>query len=147
MDKALVVAQANQKQLPLLGNHSLYTYKTIKRGQNAIAGLVLPSPWLNDPTVDTDFALATQKYWGGQVNWRTAMAYDATEAIAQGLQTASTRSQLQSTLIQAEFIVDGATGRFQFERGDRLGQVQLAYIKKSAGKSARYNFSPLKIPN
>ena len=147
MDKAIAIAQANQQRLPLLGNHSLYTYKTIAKGEDAIAGMVIPAPWMGELTTNSDFVQTSQEYWGGSVNWRTAMAYDATGAIIQGLQGSSTRSQLQSILTQPEFIVDGATGRFQFEKGDRLGQVQLAHIKKSEENPARYNFAPLDLQN
>ena len=119
MDKAIAVARANQQQLPLLGNHSLYNHKTIELGGDAIAGMVIPSPWLSS-TVDNDFPQVAMQYWGGQVNWRTAMAYDAVEAIAQGLKQSNNRQELQLALTQPDFSVDGATGKFKFEQGESL---------------------------
>ncbi len=145
MDRAIAIARANQQQLPLLGNHSLYTYETIESGQNAIAGMVIPSPWLSDDSDGSSFTQTAMQYWGGKVNWRTAMAYDAVGAITQGLQQSSDRSSLHSVLTQSNFSVNGATGKFHFQQGDRLGQVQLAYIKKSSGNNEQYQFSKLKL--
>ena len=143
MDKAIAIAQANQQKLPLLGNHSLYTYETIKSGQNAIAGMVLPSPWLSDNTNQSDFPQVAMEYWGGEVNWRTAMAYDAVSAIVQGLHQSNDRASLQLALTQSNFSVDGATGNFYFQQGDRLGTVELAYVAKSSDNGDQYQFSKL----
>ena len=147
LDRAIALARVNQKRLPLLGNHSLYTNTTIESGQDALAGIVIPVPWLSDPQTNGDFSQATKKYWGGEVNWRTAMAYDATEAIIQGLQTSRTRFGLQSALTKPKFEVDGVTGKFHFERGDRFGKVELVKIAKSPQNSSRYEFSKLKMDN
>lgn len=142
--QAIAVAKANQQQLPLLGTHSLYTFETIEEGQDAVAGLVLTAPWLPDENKNHNFTQTTKKYWGGKVNWRTAMAHDATEAIIKGLKESDTRSELQSTLTHSNFLVEGATGTFYFERGDRHGKVQLAHIQKLAQNSDEYQFTPLK---
>ena len=144
MERAIAVARANQQRLPLLGNHSLYTYKTIESGQKAISGMVIPSPWLSEENRYSNFPKTAMQYWGGQVNWRTAMTYDAVTAIAQGLKKGNNRSELQLALTHADFTVNGATGKFQFEHGDRLGQVQLAYIQKS-NAGDKYQFSQLEL--
>ena len=142
MNRAIAVARSNQQQLPLLGNHSLYTYKTIETGQDSISGMVIPSPWLADLELEDSFSQAAMQYWGGKVNWRTAMAHDAVIAIAQGLKQANNRSQLQDVLTQPDFSVTGATGNFQFSKGDRLGNIQLAHVKKSPEEN-KYQFSRL----
>ena len=144
MDRAIALAKANQQRLPLLGNDSLYTYQTIAQGEEAVAGMVLPSSWLSDASTNNKFSQAALEYWGGKVNWRTAMSYDATKAIIQGLQSSDTRERLQSTLTQPDFLVDGATGKFSFHQGDRLGQIQLAHIERSGD---RYRFSQLDDEN
>ena len=146
ISQAIAVAQANQHRLPLLGNHSLYTFETIMKGKDAVAGMVLPSPWLPDTTPNHNFLQTARKYWGGDVNWRTATAHDATAAIIQGLQQSDTRSKLQSVLTQPDFLVNGATGKFYFDRGDHVGKVQLVYIQQSDRNSDEYKFSQLK-PN
>ena len=135
--EALAISKANQQQLPLLGNHSLYTGKTIEQGKKAVIGMVLPSPWLPNATFNYDFPQIARQYWGGKVNFRTAMAYDATNAIIQGLQQSQTRSELQSALTHPDFIINGATGEFKFEWGDRSSTVELAHITKE-GNFERY---------
>ena len=145
IDLAVAVAQLNQNRLPLLGNHSLYTYKTIERGREAVAGMVLSVPWLPGTIFNSSFSQTGEELWGGKVNWRTAMAYDATKAIAQGLESSSSRAELQSVMTQPDFWIDGATGRFRFQQGDRLGEVQLASIVKSGQDTDEYEFIKLDL--
>ena len=57
---------------------------------------------------------------GEKVNWRTAMAYDATEAIARGLELSNSRAELQAVLTKPDFVVEGATGKFRFSTGRSL---------------------------
>lgn len=142
-NSAIALAKANQQQLALLGNHSLYTYETVQKGQDAVVGMVLTSPWLPDANPQDNFEQTANKYWGGAVNWRTATAYDATLVLIKGLQKAKTRSQLQTILTLPNFIVEGATGEITFENGDRFGTVELARIERK--DSGQYQFAPLKI--
>ena len=142
---AVAVAQVNQKRLPLLGNHSLYTSKTIERGQEAVSGMVLSAPWLPETIPGSDFSQTSKEFWGGKVNWRTAMTYDATQAIAQGLKSSNSRAELQSVMTDSDFWIDGATGRFRFQQGDRLGKVQLAYIARSDRSTDKYEFVKLEL--
>ena len=145
ISSAIAVARANQRQLDLLGNHALYTYETIQKGQDAVARMVLPSPWLPNTNSPDNFEQTAQKYWGGTVNWRTATSYDATSALIKGLQQAKTRSQLQAVLTRPNFFVEGATGKITFEKGDLIGLVELAEIVQSNDNSSQYRFAPLKI--
>ena len=145
ISSAIAVARANQRQLDLLGNHALYTYETIQKGQDAVARMVLPSPWLPNTNSPDNFEQTAQKYWGGTVNWRTATSYDATSALIKGLQQAKTRSQLQTVLTRPNFFVEGATGKITFEKGDLIGLVELAEIVQSNDNSSQYRFAPLKI--
>ena len=130
MSQAIAVAQANKQQIPLLGNHSLYTYKTIESGKDAIAGMVIPSPWLSENADYSSFPKTAVQYWGGEVNWRTAMAYDATGAIIKGLQKSNSRTDLQSVLTQDNFSVNGATGQFHFQQGDSFGTGAASLYQK-----------------
>ena len=107
--------------------------------------MVLSVPWLPDTNSPSDFAADARQLWGGQVNWRTAMSYDATQAIIGGLQQATSRDQLQSVLANPSFAVDGATEKFRFHQGDRLGLVKLAYIGKSNRDTDSYQFLHLEI--
>lgn len=107
--------------------------------------MVIPSPWLSDDGNQSNFSQAAVRYWGGKVNWRTAMAYDAVGAIVKGLRQSNDRAGLQSTLTQSSFSVEGATGKFKFQQGDRFGQVQLAHISKSSKSNEKYQFFKLEL--
>ncbi len=78
LDKALQVVQVNRQRLSLLGGDDVYTPKTLEVVGELAENMVLAIPWhiLSDP--DAEFVQVARKLWGGEVNWRTAMAYDAT---------------------------------------------------------------------
>ena len=66
MNLAIALAQVNQKHLPLLANHSLYTSQTTERGQEAVAGMVLSVPWLPGTVPNSDFSQTSREFWGGK---------------------------------------------------------------------------------
>jgi branched-chain amino acid transport system substrate-binding protein len=132
LDQVIALAQANQNQLTLLSSPTLYTIKTLDQGQNQMKGLVVSIPWHPQSKKNNAFVTDSYRYWGARVNWRTAMSYDATLAIARGLQQNSTREGLKNTLHNPTFFVSGATGTFKFSpSGDRLGSAYLAQIQST----------------
>ncbi len=82
--------------------------------------MVLATAWHFKVNTNNAFALDAQKLWGGAVNWRSAMAYDATRATIAALTLGNTREQVQMALSNPEFKVKGATESIQFlPSGDR----------------------------
>ena len=143
INQALEVARANQNRLVILGNHSLYTYETPKVGQSDIKGIVLPTAWHPDVTSNSQYNTFALKLWGMEGNWRTATAYDATKALLYGLKTATTREELQQTLINPGFTAPGALGKINFKlSGDR--QIDATLVKVQPGKASGtgYDFVP-----
>lgn len=133
LDQVIALAKANQNQLTLLSSPTLYTIKTLAQGENQVKGLVLVIPWHPQSNVKSSFLNDSNRYWEARVNWRTAMAYDATWAIAQGLRQSSTGEGLKDTLHNPSFLVSGATGTFKFlPSGERLGSVYLAQIQSTS---------------
>jgi branched-chain amino acid transport system substrate-binding protein len=142
---AVEVAQANQGKLTLFGSPTLYTYQTVEFGQNNVNGMVLAAPWHPQAIPGSKFPQQAQKRWGGVVNWRTAMGYDATQVIITGLKRANTRQELQKVLSNPNFSLSGATGKIEFlPSGDRNSQ---AYLLKVQPYSQGYKFVPLFNPN
>ena len=103
----------------------------------------------NDPKIAQEIAQELVKdeiqdnieLWGGAVNWRTAMTYDAVKTIAQGLESASTRQQLQETLATPQFSTEGATASINFlASGDRNSQGTLIKIEPGAKSETGYDF-------
>ncbi len=140
-DKALDVARANKGRLALFGNHIMHTFKTLKYGRDDVNGLVLAVPWHPEAFPGNPFAGNARKLWGGEVNWRTAMAYDAAQSIITGLKQGNTRKALQSSLSNPSFSSFGATGAIQFlPSRDRQGGALLVKVQPGNISGTGYDF-------
>ncbi|MGC1396294.1 MAG: ABC transporter substrate-binding protein [Coleofasciculaceae cyanobacterium] len=144
LDKALQVVAVNRNRLPLLAGDDAYTPQTLQIGGPAAVGMVLAIPWhiLADP--QATFPAAASKLWGGDVNWRTAMAYDATEALIAGIERNPSRAGIQQALAAPDFRANGAAGDIKFlPSGDRNRPVQLVRIQPGNRTSFGFEFVPL----
>ncbi|NJR22123.1 MAG: ABC transporter substrate-binding protein [Richelia sp. CSU_2_1] len=144
IDRALQVVQANNKRLSLLAGDGAYTAKTLQLGGAQATDMVLAIPWhiLADP--QSDFPQTSKQLWDAEVSWRTALAYDATQALIAGLERNPTRNGIQQTLSAADFSATGASGTIQFlPSGDRNRAVQLVIVKPGNRTSYGYEFVPL----
>jgi len=144
LDKALQVVQANNKRLPMLGGDSAYNPKTLQVGQDGAVGMVLAVPWhiLADP--QAEFPKAANQLWGNEVNWRTALAYDATKALIASIERNPSREGVQQALSASDFSTAGAAGDIKFlPSGDRNRAVQLVTIKAGKRTSFGYEFVPV----
>ncbi len=143
VSKAVEVAAANDDRLTLFGNHSLNTYTTLKEGQSAVNGMVLTVPWY--PQTSNSFTTNARQLWGGSVNWRTAMAYDATQTLSKAVAAGSSRQQLQQTLANPEFSARGATSEVHFlPSGDRNLKGTLIKIEPGNKSGTGYDFASVK---
>jgi branched-chain amino acid transport system substrate-binding protein len=144
LEQALQIVQVNDKRLQLLGGDSTYNPLTLQQGRSNAVGMVLAVPWhiLGNP--QAEFPKAANQLWGREVNWRTAMAYDATKAIVAGIQRNPTRSGIQQALSASNFSAVGAAGSIQFlPSGDRNQSVQLVKIQPGNRTSFGYEFVPV----
>ena len=127
LNRAIELARANNWKMALLGTFSLNTSKITQSGQGDLNGVVLPVPFHAQQASATDFSSKAQATWGNNVSltWRTATSYDATKAIAQGLNTSSTRSELRDALANSNLTVAGANSQVEFlpsgDSRDRYG--------------------------
>ncbi|MEH2237571.1 nSTAND1 domain-containing NTPase [Nostoc sp.] len=148
LDDTLQVVKANNKRLPLLGGDDVYTPKVLEEGANEAVSMVVAVPW-HILASKTDFPKTSYDLWGASVNWRTAMSYNATVALIEGLKNISTpptRERLAQILRSPDFTAMGATGEVKFDaKGDRNQGIQLVKIQanpKSRSKSG-YDFCPV----
>ncbi|MGB7708602.1 MAG: ABC transporter substrate-binding protein [Microcoleus sp.] len=150
LDKALVVAQANDKRLPLLGGDGIYGDTTLQDGGAVLEGMVVAIAWHVDGTLTSaDFRNQSIQCWGtADVNWRTAMSYDAAKALITAIQRQSqpTRTGTQQVLSSTDFFTKGASGTIQFESsGDRRNPpLQLVKVVKAKVPTTGYYFGPVK---
>ena len=146
IDRALEVARSNQGKLTLFASPTLYTFKTLQAGQGAVNGMVLAVPWHPTAIPGNPFPSNATKLWGGSVNWRSATAYDAIQAIIIGLKAGNvSRDGLQKALSSPNFSANGATGTIQFlPSGDRNGSAILVKVQPGNQSSTGYDFVPLR---
>ena len=143
---AISVAQANQNRLLLLGSSGLYTFETLKGGQKTVEGMVLAVPWHPQAVGGNGFVAQARQLWGGDVNWRTAAAYDATMAIVAALQEGNNdRQTIQKSLASGNLMVQGAADTVKFlPSGDRNGGSILITIVPGTKSRTGFDFVPLK---
>jgi len=143
VEKALQVVRVNRKQLPILAGDDFYAVDTLKVGGDS-TGVVVAVPWhiLADPY--SRFTQEANQLWRGDVNWRTVMAYDATQALITGIQEQPSRTGVQQALSASNFSAEGATSVIKFlPSGDRNQAVQLVEIQPGNRSGVGYDFVPL----
>ncbi|GAB1541674.1 ABC transporter substrate-binding protein [Scytonema sp. NUACC21] len=121
-----------QGELPLFGFQIMYNSRILKYGKENVKKMVLAVPWHRDANPDIPFATEASELWGGEVSPRTAVVYDALQAVIAGLKENSTREGLQKTLSNPDFVAFGAAGRIKFSPEgirDRVGGVFLVRVE------------------
>lgn len=133
---------SNQKSLILLGSHAMNTYKTLQ-GKDAVKGMRIAVPWNPKDGKGKTFRKAANELWKGDINWRTAMTYDVTNAIIQILRKNPNVKVSPQQLRQ--YSGQSATGDINFK--DKLHRdlsVSLLEVKENRnGKETSYKFEPL----
>ena len=146
VNQAISVVQANKKRLPLLGNQTMYSFETLQQGSADANGMILSVAWHSGDNTDRVFTEEAQSQWGGDVGWRTAMAYDATKAMVVGLESElkPSRQKLQATLANPDFTFTGATGIVTFlPSGDRNLKGVLVTVESGDRSGVGYDFVPV----
>lgn len=145
LDQALQVAQTNTNPvLPMLGGDDMYDSKTLKVGQQSVEGLIVAVAWhiLGNP--EASFPKEATQLWGGEVNWRSAMAFDATTSLIAALGKSPTREGVQAALSSSDFKATGAANEIKFlPSGDRNQAIQLVKVQKGTRTSFGYEFIPV----
>ncbi|MBD0387541.1 MAG: amino acid ABC transporter substrate-binding protein [Nostoc sp. C3-bin3] len=145
---ATKVAQEVGNRKPLFASEIMYNPKTLENGKY-LEGMVLPVYWHRDANKDNPFAKTfakdASKLWKGDVNQRTAGAYDAMQVIIAGLKQDDTREGLQKVLSNPNFSTSGVTGTIKFSpSGELQGEALLVKIERCEGCSnTDYHFTLL----
>lgn len=141
---SLSVMAAINQGMPILGGDDLYHPQVLKDGRDSATGLVVAVPWhvLSDP--NSEFVQDAQQIWGGDVSWRSAMAYDAIAAYATALTKDPSREGLRKTLHESDFAASGATGKVHFlPSGDRNRAAQLVEVQVGNRSGLGFDFIPI----
>ncbi|WOD39034.1 ABC transporter substrate-binding protein [Nodosilinea sp. E11] len=150
-DAAIAVAQLNNGQLPVLAGDAFYRIDALEKGGASLTGTVVTVPW--HPLKSTPpFAQTASSLWGGDVNWRTALSYDAFQAFSSaqsvGNITPASGQQGRTAVGQAlagqGFSATGSTGAISFlPSGDRNATVLLVEVQPGSRSGTGYDFVPL----
>jgi branched-chain amino acid transport system substrate-binding protein len=145
LDKALQVVQVNRKQLSLLGGDALYTTKTLEIGVQSAVGMVVAVPWHINANPNSNFVRQSKQLWNAEVNWRTALSYDAARALMAAMERNPTRTGVQQALSASDFSTAGASGSVGFlPSGDRNSTIQLVKIVPGNRSNTGYDFEPIR---
>lgn len=145
---ALKVIKANKRRYLMVGADSLYTSEILQMaGKEAENNLVLAIPWHSKSSPNLEFPTVANKLWGGEVSWRTAMAYDATRVLITALekQQQPNRISVLEALADPNFEAAGATGEIHFHgKGDRREpNIELVKVVPSKDSEDGQIFVPL----
>ncbi|MCZ8118316.1 MAG: ABC transporter substrate-binding protein [Microcystis sp. LE18-22.4A] len=144
LDKALQVVQINGQKLPIVAGDDVYSPKTLDVGGKNALGMVVAIAWHLGANPNSTFVNNSRQLWQGDVNWRTATAYDATQALIAGIKGESSREGVQRALRSSDFSVPGATNPVRFlPSGDRNQSVQLVVVKPGSRSSFGVDFVPI----
>lgn len=144
IDQALQVIAVNRKRLKLLGGDSLYNPKLLQVGGDNAVDMVVAVPWDLLARLNSPFVRSSRSLWGADVNWRTAMAYDATQVFIKALTQSPTRQGVKDALNASSFAVEGATGQVRFlPSGDRNQAMELVRVKPGQRTGFGYEFVPV----
>ncbi|BAY96219.1 extracellular ligand-binding receptor [Tolypothrix tenuis PCC 7101] len=147
LDDTMQVVKANNQRLPILGGDDVYAPKTLQIGAADANGMIVAVPW-HILASDPNFRATSRRRWKADVNWRTAMSYDATIALITALQQNPTREGLAQTLRSQDFVAKGATGEVKFDaKGDRSNRgIQLVKIQANPQSRSKYGYDFEPVP-
>ncbi|NEO40988.1 MAG: ABC transporter substrate-binding protein [Moorea sp. SIOASIH] len=141
IDTAVNIAKANanlnlkvnnqdQQGLRLFGGNTLYSSKTLAEGGQAVDGLTIPVSWFRESPQAINFSTAARELWKGEVNWRTATSFDATQAYIQALFQDADRELVLNRLRNINLVPSDTSGLpLQFtNQGERQSEPVLVEV-------------------
>lgn len=129
--KAIEIIKLNNGKKPVLAANPLYLQEVINQAKDStVNSLFLAVDWHPKQCGTQDFAQQINEYWGGDLNRRTALAYEAVQAVLQAIKLSDSpitrediRQKLSNTGIIKGVAASSATSQgklISFDaRGDR----------------------------
>ncbi|MEL6554399.1 MAG: ABC transporter substrate-binding protein [Cyanobacteria bacterium J06621_11] len=128
--KAIDIINLNSRNKPVLGANTLYLQEVINQAKPALVNnIYMAVDWHQEMCEAKDFAAQVNQYWGGDLNRRAALAYEATQVLGFVLTTAEgakiDRGYIQSRLsglnASESPLSDVLSGyRISFKEGNRV---------------------------
>ncbi|MDJ0741950.1 MAG: bifunctional serine/threonine-protein kinase/ABC transporter substrate-binding protein [Xenococcaceae cyanobacterium MO_167.B27] len=121
LNNAKEIIKLNAGHNWILGSETLYNPETLNIGSSQLFDkFAIAIPWHSSTSPNLIFVKESEKLWQGSINYRTALAYDATRAFIKAIQLAQekpikiTPTGIQSILSQDNFTTQGASGTIEF---------------------------------
>ncbi|MEG4209224.1 bifunctional serine/threonine-protein kinase/ABC transporter substrate-binding protein [Microcoleus sp. S13_B4] len=149
---AMALIKANGDRNWVVGTGGIYSQKTLETASQlqSFEKLVTSSSWHPLAAPNPTFAENARKLWGGNVNHRTALTYDATRTLITAIesQPQPSREGMQKTIASPNFSAKGATGTIEFDpKGERQNfRPELVHIVKCRKEQFGVAFVPVKYP-
>lgn len=132
----LLVSPSNQQKrgLKLLGGDALYSQTTLNAGGTAVESMILAIPWFAGTPQSQPFSQAAARQWGGQVSWRTATSFDATQALIAALSPDASRATVLRRLPEVNLSTNDTSGdALQFAPDQELDREPML-VRVNGGK-------------
>jgi ABC-type branched-subunit amino acid transport system substrate-binding protein len=124
--KIFLNQNSNKFGLNLLGGDAFYSNTTLSQGGEAVDGLILSVPWFRDLPKSRNFANQAKQQWDGEVSWRTATSYDATQAFIKTLFPHPSRQTILQRLKEVNVLSQETSGEpIKFKQGERQSEPVL----------------------
>jgi ABC-type branched-subunit amino acid transport system substrate-binding protein len=139
-----ILENPESQKLPLLGENALYDPEILRSGGEAVEGLVLAVAWFAGEQNSKEFADKSSQRWGGQISWRTAATYDATQAFIKAISKSNNPSrQTVLTNLKAVDLLSSETSGHPLhfdDKGDRQQEPVLVQVVKGRGGPLQSGF-------
>ena len=153
LENAIEMIKANNDRNWVVGPWTLYDPGTLKLATQlkSIEKLGISVFWHPLISFDKKFPQNVEKLWGGPVNTRAALTYDAARTLIKALemQPEPSREGMQKTLAAPNFQAAGATGIIEFDPNTRNRQnppKRLVHIVPCSKEQFGFTFVPIEFP-
>ncbi|MBD1830813.1 bifunctional serine/threonine-protein kinase/ABC transporter substrate-binding protein [Microcoleus vaginatus GB1-A2] len=153
VENALEMIKVNADRNWIVGPWTLYEPRTLEVAKElkSVEKLGLSVFWHPLISFDKKFPQNAEKLWGGPVNTRSALTYDAARTLIKALemQPEPSREGMQKTLADPNFKAEGATGIIEFDSktGNRKNPPKrVAHIVPCSREQFGVTFVPIEFP-
>lgn len=153
VENALEMIKFNNNRNWIVGPWTLYETRTLEIAKElkSVDKLGISIFWHPLASFDKKFPQNAEKLWGGQVNTRSALTYDAARTLIKALemQPEPSREGMQQTLAAPNFKAEGATGIIEFDSktGNRKNPPKrMGHIVPCAREQFGLTFVPIEFP-
>ncbi len=153
IENSIEMIKANNNRHWIVLPWTLYDPKTLEAASQlkSFDKLIVSTPWHPLTSFDQKFPENAQKLWGGHVNARSALTYDATRTLIKALemQPKPSREGMQKILADPNFQAEGATGIIEFysDTGNRKNPPKgLMHIVPCPREQFGLTFVPIEFP-